>query len=306
MRTCLLAKPEKRLNHDVGRSRSRWWRSASLSILKLQTSTTVQRSTARIMARKSLLPGHFVKEILAKPTFSIDSQILQPDFHDLRTKMVGGTNPNHPDLSADHIPAYTNNMAESNKLTLLHIGAMGSDPLLVCEMIRIGATIDFPNAHGATALWLAAGAFGKASKMHWAPSEDPRKRLAFIIQTLVEQRANVNITHHGVTPLHFMCLAAEWDLIRLLLAHGAHPNSIPVARLFPKQQDQKRFQTLASNHAGKSRPARPCPCWSGKLLADCHNAGQIPYPHEYVCRCGSGKAHGKCCAKRKGMSQTSR
>lgn len=121
-------------------------------------------------------------------------------------------------------------------------------------------------------------------------------------QTLVEQYADVNIVVDGMTPLSYACQTRRWDLIKLLIQHGASdaPNTVPAPIThLSKPADRDRFSSLLQTSRQPVRPPRLCPCWSGKLLQDCHDAGKsLPYPHKYVCRCGSGKNYGKCCAKR--------
>jgi hypothetical protein len=264
-------------------------------------------------SHKPQLPAQFVKDLLARPTFSdVKSIALTPPFYEQRFKMVTGSNPTQSDLSADRIVCLEDNlfgMGPGSNRTYLHLGSLTGDPLLVCEMIRIGATIDIPDARGATALWLAASYLFQTNSVKKPANKpqipDPTQRIAFAIKTLIEQRANVNIIHEGSTPLHFACRAKHWDTITLLLAHGANPSlpsTPPAAQSFTNSDDRKRFETLVATYSGKSRPARPCPCWSGKLLSECHDAEEKPYPLEFICRCGSGKTYAKCCARRNGMS----
>lgn len=271
------------------------------------------------MSPKPQLPEQFVEDLLAKPTFSdIKSCVYSDNFHNQRFKMVTGTKPTQIDLSADHtvcIEGDSLGMGPGSKRTWLHLGAVAADPLLVCEMIRIGATIDIPDTRGATALWLAADSFAKATAAtkrrqtlgsRHPPSRDPGQRLTFVLRTLIEQHANVNIIHEGVTPLHLSCQARAWEIISLLLEHGANPSPAstpPAIQLFTSSADKKRFKTIAKEFSGKPRPARPCPCWSGKLLSECHDSGEEkPYPPEFICKCGSGKTYKKCCSRRNAMS----
>lgn len=269
-------------------------------------------------SQKPQLPAQFVKDLLARPTFSaITSTVFNADFHEQRFKMMTGSNPTQSSLSADHIVCLEDGslgMGPGSNRTYLQLGSLVGDPLLVCEMIRIGATIDIKDAHGATALWLAADSLFKtmdvtrrnrARKMKGPKLPDPTERIVFAIRTLIEQHADVNIVHKGSTPFYSACKAQHWDTITLMLAHGANP-AVPAtsqaARLFTNSDDRKRFESLVERFAGKPRPARPCPCWSGKFLSKCHDAEEKPYPPEFICRCGSGKTYAKCCARRKGMS----
>jgi hypothetical protein len=273
-------------------------------------------------SHKPQLPAQFVQKLLAMPTFSdINSFVFTQPFHEHRFKMVTGSNPTKADLSAD----ITVCLEEGNSIgmgpnegrTYLHLGSVVGDPLLVCEMIRLGATIDLQDARGATALWLATSYLEKsidatkrrrhAQVMGYSqtPAPDPTRRIVYSIHTLIGQRANVNIVHDGLTPLHFACRAKNWDIITLLLEHGAIASlqSASPNTLFTNPKDRKHFETLVKASSGKPRPPRPCPCWSGKLLSECHDAEEKPYPPEFICRCGSGKTHAKCCIRRTGMKQ---
>lgn len=259
------------------------------------------------------LPAKFIQELLEKPTFSdIRSFVFNPDYQAQRFKMVTGSNPTQADLSSDSVvclPDGKCGMESKNKRTALHLGSITGDALLVCEMIRIGATIDHADAHGATALWLAAASLAKCTSAtrqrvrtrkagDYIPP-DPTLRVAFVIRTLVEQHANVNIVYEGTTPLYHACVGQHWETVSLLLEHGAIPSL--VAHSF-NITDRKRFNALVERFAGKPRPARPCPCWSGELLSLCHDAEEKPYPPEFICRCGSGKTYAKCCTRRNAMS----
>ena len=48
----------------------------------------------------------------------------------------------------------------------------------------------------------------------------------------------------------------------------------------------------------RARPARQCPCFSGKVARDCHMRATTQYPIEHICCCGSGKKYKNCCDKK--------
>jgi hypothetical protein len=84
----------------------------------------------------------------------------------------------------------------------------------------------------------------------------------------------------------------------LLLLHGATTSSSTLSR-FRSTTDQKRFSDLLkSSGSRRPRPPRICPCWSGKIVSECHGRTGQPYPLEYMCVCGSGKIYQRCCHKR--------
>ncbi|KAL6299291.1 hypothetical protein BKA93DRAFT_611454 [Sparassis latifolia] len=47
----------------------------------------------------------------------------------------------------------------------------------------------------------------------------------------------------------------------------------------------------------KSRPPRFCLCWSNKYLSQCHDAGPVPYPPAFLCKCRSRETYGRCCSR---------
>lgn len=263
---------------------------------------------------KPQLPEKFVQELLARPGFSDPkSHIFLPEYQSTRFKMVTGSNPTRMDMHADSTLQLRDGdygFGETSRRNALHLGSVTADPLLTCEIIRMGATIDYQDAQGYTALWLAARSLITVAAMTWKgpadvtppprkrPSPQFTKRTVFIMRALTEQHANVNISCEGVTPLSFACLTRSWELITLLLEHGA--TAPPTFPLFDRT-DHLRFNLLVKRFAGKPRPARKCPCWSGEPLSLCHDAEVKPFPLEFICKCGSGKTHIKCCARRKGM-----
>lgn len=52
-----------------------------------------------------------------------------------------------------------------------------------------------------------------------------------------------------MTPLRYACYGKKWDLIALLLKHGANPlDDISQTRIFPNPQDTNRFRALVKAH----------------------------------------------------------
>lgn len=265
------------------------------------------------------LPADFLQKLKAEPMMvDHESMIFSSEFQAVRLGIVDRHAEDHhgPDtLGKVQMPAGMNlPEAQDTALAQIHIAVIDADPLHLCEMIRLGADMDKEDSKGHTPLWLATQVF--ASYLMFmragipfpgagAPGSTPSivNRLKFIVQTLIEQHVNVNHAVEGMTPLHWTCQAQDWDLIALLLKHGARPSLpgsklAPPVNLLPSARDKSRFRTLAKSHSPDNpRPAQPCPCWSGKLLADCH-AGDQPYPSAFYCTCGSKKTYGKCCSRR--------
>ncbi|KZP33767.1 hypothetical protein FIBSPDRAFT_772668, partial [Athelia psychrophila] len=102
----------------------------------------------------------------------------------------------------------------------------------------------------------------------------------------------------GSTSIKIACEIKNWDIIALLLEHGATaPSTTPSF----SEAECRRLNLLVKKFTNKPRPARPCPCWSGQLLSLCHAAEDKPFPPEFICNCGTGKTYGRCCARRIGM-----
>lgn len=108
---------------------------------------------------------------------------------------------------------------------------------------------------------------------------------------LVEQHSDVHKTINNLSVLQLAYNAQCWDLIVLLIKHGARPS--PNFH-FSSSADENRISSLLKINRGSARPPRLCPCWSGKTIGDCH-ATLRPYPLKYICVCGSGKIYERCC-----------
>jgi hypothetical protein len=277
------------------------------------------------------LPADFVTNVLSLPFMKdFASVALLPDFQATRFAMTNGKD----FLSADHVIAVSDGPTDLGgdvRRTNLHVAAMVGDPILVCEMIRLGATIDKADALGKTPLYLAVeslahltAALAVGVDQHVAanlPKGRSRKRthtvqlsrndgllrLQYVIRLLLEQHADPNCAGDGQTPLHMACKFQMWDVIELLLTHRANPlpprppgSRIPSPpTFFRTNADQTRFRSLVASTSGSSRPPRMCPCFSGNTLATCHDAEDKPFPPDFLCRCGSQKNFRKCCSKRR-------
>ncbi|KAJ3926901.1 MAG: hypothetical protein NXY57DRAFT_904830, partial [Lentinula lateritia] len=209
--------------------------------------------------------------------------------------------------------------------TVLHEAIDTTDPLLAAEIIRLGALVDKINGRGQTPLLHTLERLGdvdalyeqsrKSSSLmarlirfdHW------RARLKFIAILLIDQHADVNATvqwgGRTVTPLFFAAgVARDFDLVAILLAHGANPYPpYPASSIRDYLSGKKfkmeleRFTQLISETPFAVRPPRLCPCFSGKTLSDCHADGRTvghPYPDEFLCCCGSKKTYRVCCRLR--------
>ncbi|KAJ6531323.1 hypothetical protein B0H19DRAFT_1273528 [Mycena capillaripes] len=186
--------------------------------------------------------------------------------------------------------------------TLLHAAIDETDPPLACELIRNGIPLDTVNGGGQTPLLQALKRMwelhsivrhimnpnrperqlilgGKKPLM-----ENAQARLRYMVVVLIEQHANVNaiVQWQGIvmSSLHFACSLEDWELVSLLLEHGAHP------------------YLCRSDAKDTIRPPPLCPCFSGQPVSECHSK-TLPYPDHFTCSCGSTKDYGKCCKRRK-------
>ncbi|PPQ64915.1 hypothetical protein CVT24_008255 [Panaeolus cyanescens] len=132
--------------------------------------------------------------------------------------------------------------------------------------------------------------------------------LSHICELFIGQHVNVNEAHYGTSVLHLACIAQDWKVVGLLLQHGAR-NTVTdslFATLSWDKSAQETYTALVAEHAPAkdatfARPARPCPCWSGKLLEDCHQRDDvlIKMDDKLPCICGNHhKKFSQCCQKK--------
>lgn len=281
-------------------------------------------------SKPTFLTDEFTQKLNYLPMMQNSFSLTSFGFHEERLSILDPTNDNSPDAFRV-LPSEMQGVHPDAEVphTYLQIAAMIGDVLLLCEMIRIGAIIDIQDRKGSTALSMVLESLVtcQAAIALGLPGPDPKtsgikrlkklsvsdirlsavQRFTFIARTLIEQHADVNHTVNGLTPLHLACKAEDWDIIILLLQHGANPNPTAQSQKFPSPQsllttnnDRTRFSTLVSKYStGRTRPPRKCPCLSGLAIAACHAVASVPYPPSILCRCASGKSFQRCCARRK-------
>lgn len=177
----------------------------------------------------------------------------------------------------------------------------------VYEAVRLGISVNQLDADGVSPLALACG------MMLATPPQCPdTPKLLHIARILIEQHAEVNVTFNGESLLVIACKTGNWELIELLVLHGACAQpcdlATPSSFLPRKKFARDRFAAL---HAASPRPPRKCPCWSGNDLDQCHRHGEslssmfhsaaTPYPPDFYCLCQSGKPYRTCCLKRRAI-----
>lgn len=202
----------------------------------------------------------------------------------------------------------------------LHSAIRNGDRLLAYETMRLGINIDAKDAEGVSPLFFALAYIFNMSKLrliistpyvlercptalgcllcHNETFEPQIARVAHIATLLIEQHADVNAGAFGFTPLTLAITIGNWDLVTLLLQHGAFPPSPQSLELASWTNIARSAISIVSTRAANPRPSRPCPCWSGKPLSDCHAASKQPYPDHSLCCCGKRKAYSACCGKR--------
>uniref|UniRef100_A0A8H7XPA3 MYND-type domain-containing protein n=1 Tax=Psilocybe cubensis TaxID=181762 RepID=A0A8H7XPA3_PSICU len=276
------------------------------SIESASTSNNLSYRKSHIM-----VPEHIVQEVMDDPRFSTDLAFSTNAFNHARHAVRNpplGTHSSVNKIGADYLFP---NSPRADKWRrerhfLLHIVAELGDVLLAYEYLRLGLDPDIKDLHGRTPIWFALQA---AVKVHTTPDnvmapQEKVNRLARytrVARLLIEQHIDVNQSHDGVTPLILACKARDWETISLLLEHGAIKN-FATKTYFSTDKHRKKFMELVSTKSlteGQERPARVCPCWSGKVLPECHGIqGRHPYPLSFLCVCGSKKSHESCCARK--------
>lgn len=194
-------------------------------------------------------------------------------------------------------------------MSWLHLAVCTGDLPLAYEMIRLGTSMSTTDSLGRSPLYLGCYLLSLLTRLRGVTSIQAISRISRICVLLVEQHSDVNEAHDISTLLYLACASRSWDLIQVLLAHGANTaptlprDRYPIAA-FEMGDDKERYTSLISLTSFISRPPRRCPCWSGKNLDDCHGDGTTrPLPDEFLCRCGSRKIYSKCCKKR-GIKRT--
>ncbi|KAJ3512054.1 hypothetical protein NLJ89_g3747 [Agrocybe chaxingu] len=203
---------------------------------------------------------------------------------------------------------------ENTSRTAHHYAAAYGDILLMHEYLYLGAIADKPDKQGFTPIFMAlAGAAILRADITINGYSGPRKitllrqgpsllkRFSYIARMLIEQHIDVNQIHCGYSLLHLALLAKDWDTATLLFEHGAHNNlsAKELNHCVRSNEDRKKFAAAESKKIpkGAERPARLCPCSSGKPLLECHADPEacIHYPPSFLCFCGKDKAYQKCC-----------
>ncbi|KAJ8521551.1 hypothetical protein ONZ45_g1750 [Pleurotus djamor] len=195
----------------------------------------------------------------------------------------------------------------------LHDAVYNGDVILACEMIRLGSKIDVLDSKGRTPLLLGTIRLANLARRATtdrppSPSKGPYPRILTILRILIEHLADVSYIFNRRTPLHYACDARDWELVALLINHGANPSLRGTEPIIPSLNttDTHRIQTLLQQHhrtKDNTPLTRPCPCFSGLSLNECHAKREHAYPGHHACPSGLGcqglKPYISCCSPRR-------
>ncbi|KAJ7209773.1 hypothetical protein GGX14DRAFT_521305 [Mycena pura] len=258
---------------------------------------------------RPLLPADLVQKIKSDDMMSgFESDVFGQSFHENRLQMRNWLAPLSPDsFVQDNGIGFFAEM----KRTSLHLAAYDGDVLAVYELLGLGATADKPDSAGITPVCLAISRlaiFTSHTVRVFSPTgvplsaadlEKEASRLKSVIRILVEQHVALDKSINGEPLLSILCRSRLWDIIALFLDHGATcPKNITTLLKTTADRSQLTSMLKARPQTPVNRPARKCPCWSGKSVSECHAKAQ-PYPLRYICVCGSARTYQKCCFARK-------
>ncbi|KAJ6559067.1 hypothetical protein DFH09DRAFT_517844 [Mycena vulgaris] len=202
--------------------------------------------------------------------------------------------------------------------SFLRMAVDDTDPPLACEMLRHGTLIDKENDKGQTPLLQALeriwdlhfvlkkhkGSLPQAVQDE-KQIENAQNRVRYIAVVLIGQHANVNSTVNWqgkvVSSLHFACAIEDWDLVTLLLNHGAKsqptPTCVDVEAFLATETAKRRFAGLkamqrrppgrfASAHVSPENP------WPPATQSGCLTPRTSPVYAALERRTGSAVKHG--------------
>ncbi|CAL1717140.1 unnamed protein product [Somion occarium] len=210
-------------------------------------------------------------------------------------------------IEQDEFPTVTARIigfSERDRRTFLHLAVRLRDVPLAYESLRLGINIDAKDYYGMTPLffacmWLRLLHQGRVRIPSGGSPESNIERIFRVARLLIEQHADVNLNVDGETPLTIAASIPNIPLVMLLLEHGARlPESFLSSGKFPLRAHRASLMRIIKSRDVLFRPPRPCPCWSGAMLAECHAHKEQPYPAEFLCPCEKPKSYRKCCIGR--------
>ncbi|KAK7462883.1 hypothetical protein VKT23_007462 [Stygiomarasmius scandens] len=285
------------------------------------------------------LPKELIDQFKSDPQWK-NSFVFTEEFESFRVKALDRTLDERPfevevTSSNCNVPDHYSDLAKNlekfrpgDKKTYLHKAVKDGDVPLAYEMIRMGILINAVDSDRVTPLFFACSylrflhtLYQSLTKPTSSALQSTRKattnpdsiktrmnHVAKIATILVEQGAYLDVVALRARSLPLAVQAQQWDLVRLFLVHGVRrPTVEETKRLLPSIADRIRLAHMMNEvKAADPRPSRPCPCWSGKLLTECHDTrARLPYPTHFLCVCGRHRPYGSCCLKRNIMVEES-
>lgn len=269
------------------------------------------------------LPRSLLDELASEPLFHIDYSIIyNTEWSYSRGESLTG-DPNH--AFAEYSAVILNRLpsdcirrrrmgkraATLKDCTSLHLAAMRGDVALAYECIRFGVDVNRRDCDGATPL-LRAMELISAPRSFQAPAckhtqciARARERVSLgiprgkrIASILIEHGADAMLADNkNVTPFDHAWVMRDWDLIENLLRSCPLLADYPTPKGSPEDIRWLAFLGRRAKH-GPPPPPRRCPCWSGRLLSECHQGAKKLYPAECACPCGLPKRYRDCCSQR--------
>ncbi|SJK98604.1 uncharacterized protein ARMOST_01872 [Armillaria ostoyae] len=251
------------------------------------------------------LPKTVIETIKSDPDYRRWSTLaVSEEFYGMKLDILNSgsgidANALHSSLCAEDYPA-------NAKIALLHYTVLTGDLLTAYEMIFLGSSVDVPDFEGYTPLHIALHTLLN-SPLGNSPSPKRRiscRRIVKIIRLLLEHHADVNLVLEGQCPLTHACKMQHWELIELFAKYGANPAPqgcyAPPASFLLQHDLIARFNAIFERYAANPfvRGPRPCPCFSGLPLTECHAKEDKAYSPDLICPCGSEKRFGACCSRR--------
>ena len=235
------------------------------------------------------------------------SMIFDPEYAELLAKMDRGEF--HPD---DVIPVGVN-----KDTTLLQAAAAAADIPLMRAVLRRGARVDRYNG-GGNALQMLCGMCKVQGEFVGQSWRSRFKAIEFLLAIGADPNAQPDAakgdsgsetgTYMTTTPLHQAIQIRDGELAKrvceLLLQHKADPSAKHDGKTVISSASSKSLQltlkALVNRYQTVERPARLCPCGSGRLHDSCHGAkAGVPMHPRAICACSNPdkKTYQDCCLK---------
>ena len=163
------------------------------------------RSAARRWRRKSLSKRDLLSFRALNKIGSVYAWVLHRSLRAGRDLVPGSVR------AQRWLPAWPINLANIDGMTVLHLSVQFHRLELAAHLIHHGADVNLADHQGRSAL-------------HWAAIDFHSQHTLPMVKLLIEVGANPNARDlAGRTPLHYAVARDYPQIVRALLAHGAHP-----------------------------------------------------------------------------------